>query len=44
MTTVFHTRPYGRFTEIQSKLKRKNLIERIKVPIFLEAVLAMEIM
>ena len=24
-TTVFHTWPYGRFTEIQSNLRRKNL-------------------
>ena len=44
MTTVFHAWPYGRFIEIQSNLRRKKLHRRIKAPIFLEAVLALEIM
>ena len=44
MTTVLHPWPYGRFMEIQSNLRRKNFIEQIKVPIFLEAVSAREIM
>ena len=44
MTTIFHARLYGRFIEIQSNLRRKKLIERIKVPVFLEAVLVVEIM
>ena len=34
---------YGRFIEIQSNLRR-NFVERIKAPIFLEAVLAIDIM
>ena len=42
VTTVLHTRAYGRFIEIQSNLRR-NFTERIKAPIFLEAVLAIEI-
>ena len=42
MTTVLHTWLYGRFIQIQSK-KERNFIERIKAPIFLEAVLAIEI-
>ena len=25
MTTIFHARPYGRFMEVQSKLRRKKL-------------------
>ena len=44
MTTVFHTWAYGGFIEIPSNLMRKNPIERIKDPVFLEAVLAVEIM
>ena len=44
MTTVFCGRPSGRFIEIQSNLRGKILTERIKIPIFLEAVLAFEIM
>ena len=44
MTIVFHTWPYGTFIEIQSNLRKKNFIERIKAPIFLKAVLAIEIM
>ena len=43
MTTVFHTWPYGKFIEIQSNLRRKKVIERIKASIFFEAVLAIEI-
>ena len=45
MATVLHVRPYGRFIEIQSKLRRKKLHRtNIKAPIFLKAVLAIEIM
>ena len=44
VTTVFHTWVNGRFIEIQSNLRRKNFIERIKAPVFLEAVLVIEIM
>ena len=44
MTTVFHAWLYDRSIEIQSNLRRKKLIEQIKGPIFLEAVLAIEIM
>ena len=36
--------PYGRFIEIQSNLGEKNFIEQIKAPIFLEAILVIEIM
>ena len=44
MATVFHARPSGRFTEIQNNLRgERNFIERIQVPIFQQAVLAMEI-
>ena len=42
MTGIFHARPYGRF--IESNLRRKKLIERIKAPIFLDAVFAIKIM
>ena len=42
MTTVFYTRLYCRFIEIQSNLRKKKL-HRIKVPIFLEAGLTIEI-
>ena len=43
MTTVVS--PYGRFIKIQSNLRReRNLIGRLKAPIFLEAILAIEIM
>ena len=44
MITVFDTWAYGRYIEIQSNLRRRNFIERIKAPTFLEAVLAIEIM
>ena len=45
MTAVFHAWPFGRFIEIQSNLSRKkNFIEWIKAPIFLEAVLVVEMM
>ena len=40
MTTVFHTWAYGKFIEIQSNLRKKKL----KAPVFLEAVSAIEIM
>ena len=33
---------YGRFEKKRATTGEKNLIERIKVPIFLEAVLAIE--
>ena len=39
MTTVFQVWPYGRFIEIESNLKRKELHR-----LFLEAVLAIELM
>ena len=44
MTTEFHTWVYGRFKEIQSNFRRKKLIEQIKAPVFLETVLAIEVM
>ena len=44
MATVFYAWSYGRFIGIQSNLRRINFIERIKAPISLEAVLAVEIM
>ena len=44
MTTVLHTQPYCRFIGIQSNLRRKRLQEQTKVPIFLKAVLVIEIM
>ena len=37
MTTVFRARSYGKFVELTSK--EQNLLERIKAPILLEAVL-----
>ena len=43
MTTAFHARPYGRFIEIRRILGERNLIEQVKAPIFLKAVLAIEI-
>ena len=43
MTTVFHEWSFGRFIEIETSGER-NFIERIKAPICLEAVLAIEIM
>ena len=42
MTTVFHARLHGRFIEIKSTSVVRNIIERIKVPSFLEVVLAMD--
>ena len=44
MTKVFHARLYDRFIEIQSNFRRKNPIDRIKVPMFMEAILAIEMM
>ena len=44
MTAVFHAWPYGRFIEIQSNLRRKKLHRTNQAPIFLEAVLAIEMM
>ena len=43
VTTVFHARRYGKFIEIQSNLGERNFIERSKAPIFLEAMLSIEI-
>ena len=42
MTRVLHAKPYGRFIEIQRASGERNIIERIKAPIFLKAVLAIE--
>ena len=43
MTTVFHTRLYGRFIEIKSTLRRKELHRSKKgLQILLKAVLAIE--
>ena len=42
MTAVFHARPYGKFIEIRTTSGERNLIERFKPSIFLEAVLATE--
>ena len=44
VTAVFHTWAYGRFIEIQRTSGERNFIERIKAPMFVEAVLAIEIM
>ena len=41
MKTVFHVRPYGRFTEIRKPQEKKNFI--INARVFLEAVLAIGI-
>ena len=43
-TTVFYAWPYSRFIEIQETSGERYLIEQIKAPIFLEVVLAMEMM
>ena len=42
MTTVFHAWLYGRFVDTEQPPGERNFIERIKNPIFLEAVLAIE--
>lgn len=43
MTTVFHTRLYGKFIEIKSTLRRKKLHRTKKgLQILLKAVLAIE--
>ena len=42
MTAVFHARPYGKFIDIRTTSGERNLIERFKPSIFLEAVLAAE--
>ena len=44
MTTVLYAWWDGRFIEIQSTLGERNVIERVKPTILLEAVLAIEIM
>ena len=43
MTIVFHTYTYIRFIEIKSKKGERNFIELVNAPIFMEAVLAIEI-
>ena len=43
MTMVFHTWLYGRFIEIQSNFRREKL-RTTKAPIFLDTVLAIEIL
>ena len=40
---IFHTRPYGRFVEKKATSAVQIFIERIKAPLFLEAVLAIQI-
>ena len=40
MTKIFHARSYVRFIKIQRNLRKRNFIERIKAPFFLESVLA----
>ena len=42
MAKVFQPMLYGRFEKKRATTGEKNLIQRIKVPIFLEAVLAIE--
>ena len=42
MIAVFHARWHGRFTEIRATWGERNFIERIKVSVFLMAVLAIE--
>ena len=44
MTTVFYAWSYSRFIKIQITSGERNFIEQIKAPIFLEALLAIEIM
>ena len=48
MTTVFHIKAYGRFIWANGRYRptsgERNFIKQIKAPIFLEAVLAIEIM
>ena len=43
MTAVFHARPYGKFIDIRTTSGERNLIERFKPSVFLEAVLATEL-
>ena len=44
MTTVSHTWQYGRLIEYRATSVERNFMERIKAQIFLEVVLATEIM
>ena len=44
MTTVFHAWVYCNLQRHKATSEERNFIERIKGPIFLEAVLAIEIM
>ena len=41
---VLHACLHDRFIEIHGNLRERNFIEQIKAPIFIEAVLAIEIM
>ena len=45
MTKTFQARPHSRFIEIKKTTsEERNFIEKIKAPIFLEAVLAIKTM
>ena len=44
MTTVFHAWSYGSFIETRATSGERNFIEQTMAPIFLEAVLAIEVM
>ena len=44
MTVVFNAWPYARFVEIKSKHKKKIFVDKIKAPVFQEAVLAVTTM
>ena len=43
MTKVFHAWSYGSFMKIRATSGERNFIERTMAPIFLEAVLVIEI-
>ena len=40
MTTVFHARPYGRFTENRGTSEERNFVEPVKAPVLFKAILA----
>ena len=42
MTKVLHASLYGRFIEIKTSSRGRNFIERIKAPIILDAILAVD--
>ena len=44
MTKVFHAWLYGRFIDTKATSGERNFIERLKVQIFLEAVLTMKVL